>query len=159
MSETMRLPLASSANAWQDQRESGFPHALGNVQASAVIRARTVEGKKARGSRALPIFDRPGSPPPLTPMAHGSGRAAHESSNAFVGPVRMVMGGHQYFRTNDLDVGRVPKPRDRNQFDIAGSFQIDPVYRSGSPRHRRNSSLWAQRTKRFSWTQKPGTNL
>ncbi len=159
MREAIRLVFARSANAWQDQRESGFPHALGSVQASAVICARTAEGKKARGSRAFPVLDGPVGAPTLTPVAHGSGRTSHESGDAFVGPVWMVMGGHQDFRADDLDVGRIPKPRDGNQFGIVGSFQIDLVHRLGSARHRGSSSLWTQRTKRFSWTQKPGTNL
>src|SRR5579859_7833018 len=79
MREAMRLVFTRSASAWQDQRESGLPHALGRVQASAVIWARTAEGKKARGSRALPVLDGPVGAPTLTPVAHGSGRAPHES--------------------------------------------------------------------------------
>src|SRR5437879_2475950 len=107
MSETIRLALASSASAWQDQRDSGFPHAFGNVQASAVIWARTCEGKKARGSRALPVNDGPGHAPSLAPVAHGTGGTSNGTGDLFVAPVRVIVSGHEHLGTHHLNVGRV----------------------------------------------------
>lgn len=159
MFETIRLAFASSANARQDQRDSGFPHALGSVQARAVIWARTLEGKKARGSRAFPVLNGPVNAPALAPVAHGTGCASHSSGNALVRPLRMVMGGHEHLGAHDLDMGRVSQSGDGKYLGIIGFVEVDPVNRLGSPRHRGSTSLWTQRTKQIFMTQKPGTNL
>ena len=135
MPETIRLALASSASAWQDQREKGFPHVLGSVQASAVIWARTLEGKKARGSRAFPVMDGPGHAPTLAPSAHCSVGASHHTSDLFVAPVRVLKSGNQNFGTHHRDMRCFEQSSDPFEFFIRFGRQCHPNLGAWPSRH------------------------
>ena len=157
MRETMCLALASSASAGPDQREKGFPHALGSVQASAVIWARTLEGKKARGSRALLIPDGSGHAPPLAPSAHRSVGASHDTSDVFIAPVRMLKSGDQNFGPHHRDMGRFEQPSNPFEFFISVGRQCHPNFGTWSSRH----TVVPPRVPRYIKlaVRKPGQNL
>src|SRR5262247_2513649 len=95
MLETIPSWITARASSLADQRDSGLPESRGNVQARAVTRARTAEGKKARPAwpRGFLIhWPRPAAAPPL---ADGPIGTAHCPGNGHVAPVWMFVGPQQ----------------------------------------------------------------
>ena len=93
MAGTRRLAIAERTSSAADQRESGRPDSRGNVQARAVIRARTAEGKKARGAGPLRFCQRLSSTPSLAPFLDSAHRRPHPPGNLGVVPLRVFVGG------------------------------------------------------------------
>ena len=88
----MRWAIADRTISAADQRESGRPDSRGNVQARAVIRALTVEGKKARGPRPLRFGQRSAVPPPLAPFLNGPHGGPQLTGRLGVVPLRVFVG-------------------------------------------------------------------
>ena len=156
MSETIRLALARSARAWHDQRDSGLPHVLGNVQASAVIWARTVEGKKARGSRAIPVLDRPSRAPALAPSAYRSVVTPDAAGNSMIRPIGMVMSRYQNLGPHHFFMRSFEAARHLLKFFIGFGCQRYANFWLWTTRHRIPSSRSQYKTFAF---KKLGQNL
>src|SRR5262252_6062849 len=122
MSETMPRWMTAPASSLADQRDSGLPESRGNVQASAVTRARTAEGKKARpaGPRGFLVHR-----PPLG--CGGATCAPSDRRSPPLGqwrrtPVRMLVRQQEDLCPNHFGEWCCPKPAD--------AFEL-PVLRSG----------------------------
>ena len=156
MLETIRLAFARSASAGQDQRDSGLPHALGNVQANAVIWARTAEGKKARGSRALSVFDRPGRAPAPAPSTHSPVMTPDASGNSMVRPIGMFISRYQNFGSHHFLMRSFEAACHLLKFFIASGCQRNTGLWLWTTRHKVPSSWSDYKTFAF---QKLGQNL
>src|SRR5215813_9198428 len=148
--------MTARASSLADQRDSGLPESRGNVQASAVTRARTAEGEKARPARPRGFLirrPRSATAPPLpyrpVPTAHGPG-------NGHVTPLGMLVGEQEDLRPDHLRVGSCPKSADAFELSVFRSSESNAALRFRSPRTR---GLFAHRSLESDDISRPFQNL
>src|SRR5215468_8641364 len=99
MRETMPRCITADASSRADQRDSGLPESRGNVQASAVTRARTAEGEKARPPQPPGFLIRRPRATAAPPLAHRPiGTADGPGNGDDVAPLGMLVGQQADFR-------------------------------------------------------------
>lgn len=136
MFETMPFSLAVLASSDEDQRESGLPDSLGKVQASAVICALCIEGKKTRGSRARFLLKGRAVTAGCPAAAHRDHGTSGLFSDGGIVPIGMLIGQNQNFRAHDLGMRRFAQPRDMLKICVFFGCQADRNFGLGSSGHK-----------------------
>lgn len=135
MRETIPRSLAVWASSAEDQRESGLPDSCGSVQANAVIWARTVEGKKARGARTWRFCKDGTVPARRSPFADGRDVTPHLTGNRGVVPRGVLISQNEDLRPHHLEVGRLAQTSEVLKSCIFLSRKSYDMVRLGSTGH------------------------
>src|SRR5215471_4323988 len=136
MRETIRRWITADASSLADHRDSGLPESRGNVQARAVTRARTAEGKKARPPWPRSFLIRRPRAAAAPPLPYRPVGTAHGPGNGHVTPLGMLVGQQEDLCPHDLRVGCGPKSADAFEVSVFRSGQSNAALRFWSPRTR-----------------------
>ena len=133
---TMLRSMTARARSAADQRERGLPESRGSVQARAVTRARTTEGKKTRPARPGRVPDHRPRPAPAAPLAHRPIGTAHRPGNRRVTPLRVLVCQQEDLGSHHLSVGRAAKAADPLKFSVLWRGEANSALRLWSPSSR-----------------------
>ena len=128
--------MTARASSPADQRDSGLPESRGNVQARAVTRARTAEGKKARPTWPRGFLIRRPRPAAAAPLAHSPVGTAHRPGNCHVTPVWMLVRPQEDLRPHHFRVWCCPKTADAFEFSVLRSGESNATLRFWPSRSR-----------------------